>query len=100
MTRSGRLSRREALAILGAAGTTAVGGHLTRIRAAQPAPVDGALARNDAAVRTLLAAQITDTGSAWRGSVPDQFGLHSAGSAGGVAETLTASFVHPRSAFH
>ena len=100
MNFSGRLSRREALAILGAAGTTAVTGHLTRIDTAQSAPLDGALARNDAAVRTLLANQITDSGSAWRGSVPDQFGLHSAGSAGGVAETLTASFVHPRSAFH
>jgi len=100
MNFSARLSRREALAILGAAGTTAVTGPLTRVNAAQPAPLDGALTRNDAAVRTLLATQITDSASAWRGSVPDQFGLHSAGSAGGVAETLTASFVHPRSAFH
>jgi hypothetical protein len=32
--------------------------------------------------------------------VPDQVGLHSAGSAGGVAETLTASFIHPKSRFH
>ncbi len=101
MKPSARLSRREALAILGAAGTTAVTGHLNRVTAAQPvSALEGALARNDTAVGTLLASQITESTSAWRGSVPDQFGLHSAGSAGGVAEALTASFVHPRSAFH
>ena len=37
--------------------------------------------------------------SPWRGSVPDQYGLHSAGSAGGAAETLTASFLHPQSRY-
>lgn len=101
MTRSDRFSRREALAILGAAGATAVTGRINRATAAQPvSALDGALARNDAGVRALLAGQITDAGSPWRGSVPDQFGLHSAGSAGGVTETLTASFVHPQSAFH
>jgi hypothetical protein len=59
-----------------------------------------AVERNDAAVQSLLQAQITDQASPWRGSVPDQFGLHSAGSAGGVSETMAASFVHPRSRFH
>ena len=44
--------------------------------------------------------QVTNPASPVRGSVPDQFGLHSAGSAGGVSETLAASFVHPRSRFH
>jgi len=101
MNPSGRLSRRQALAMLGTAGATALTGHSYRADAAQPvSALEGALARNDAAVRTLLATQITDSASASRGSVPDQFGLHSAGSAGGVAETLIASFIHPRSAFH
>ena len=69
---------------------------------AQPlnAPTEKALERNDTATRRLLETQITDPASPWRGSVPDQFDLHSAGSAGGVIETLAASFVHPRSKFH
>jgi hypothetical protein len=100
MNSTGHLSRRDALAILGAA-SAAVTGRSTRIAAQAPAsPLDGALARNDAAVRTILDNQVTDPASRWRGSVPDHVGLHSAGSAGGAAETLTASFVYPRSRFH
>ena len=101
MSSPGPFSRRDVLALLGAAGTaTAV--DLPRSADAQtPAsPLESALARNDAAVRVLLDSQITDAASPWRGCVPDQVGLHSAGSAGGVAETLTASFIHPRSRFH
>jgi hypothetical protein len=64
------------------------------------AAVRRVVARNDAAGRRLLAAQITDPASASRGSVPDQSGLQHAGSAGGAAETCAASFVHPHSAFH
>jgi hypothetical protein len=59
-----------------------------------------AVERNDAAVQSLLQSQITAAASPWRGSVPDQVGLHSAGSASGVCEVLAASFVHPRSKFH
>jgi hypothetical protein len=94
-------SRREALALIGAAGAlgAVVGDAAAAAQETVPA-IDGALQRNDAAVRTLLHAQITDAASPWRGSVPDQFGLHSAGSAGSVAETLAASFVHPPSRFH
>ncbi len=55
---------------------------------------------NDAAVRRLLAGQIVDSGAPGCGCVPDAFGLHTAGSASGIVETLAASFVHPRSAFH
>ncbi len=96
----GRLSRRDALAILGATGASVVAGRI-RMDAAQPlTPLDGALARSDAGVRAILATQITDARSRFQGSVPDQFELHSAGSAGGVAESLTAAFIHPRSAFH
>ena len=63
-------------------------------------PLETALARNDEAVRTLLERQVTDPTSQSRGSVPDQFGLHTAGSASGAAETLTASFLHRQSRFH
>lgn len=94
-------SRREALALIGAAGAAGVTGGIAGLSAQNPdGLIDGALQRNDAAVRTLLETQITDAASPWRGSVPDQFGLHSAGSAASVSETLAASFVHPRSTFH
>jgi hypothetical protein len=62
--------------------------------------LERAVMRNDAAVRSLLDRQITDRANRWRGAVPDQFGLHSPGSAGSIAEALTASFLHPRSTFH
>jgi hypothetical protein len=98
---SGQLSRREILTILSAGGVTAA---VTRASAQTPltsaAVVASAVARNDDAVRTLLASQITDSASAWRGSVPGQYGLHPAPSAGGVVETLTASFLHPQSRYH
>ena len=63
-------------------------------------PLDAALARNDDAVRAVLARQVTDPASPFRGTVPNEFGLHWAGPAGGAAETLTASFIHPQSRFH
>ena len=65
-----------------------------------PLPLAGALERNDAAVRTLLQTQVTASANPNRGSVPDQFGMYSAGAASGVAETMAASFVHPQSSFH
>jgi hypothetical protein len=88
MDHQGNLSRRDALALLGATGVVA------RLTGAGRGPDQGAasppggmVGRNDQAVRTLLDTQIADAGSPWRGSVPDQYGLHSAGSAAGVAET-------------
>jgi hypothetical protein len=96
-----RYSRREALALMGAAGAAGLAGGIEGLNAqGSDELIDGAVQRNDAAVRALLDTQITDAASLWRGSVPDQFGLHSAGSAASVAETLAASFVHPRSRFH
>ena len=95
-------SRREALALMGTAGTLGAMGRSAAI-AQTPAGgsvVERAVQRNDAAVRTLLGTQITDGASPWLGSVPDQVGLHTAGSAASVAETLAASFVHPQSTFH
>ncbi len=87
--------------MLGASGVVAAVGHAGS-DAAQTSPSlpDGALARNDQAVRALLDGQITDSASPWRGSVPGQYWLHSAGSAGGVTETLSASFIHPQSRYH
>ena len=101
MNSTGHFSRRDALAILGAAGAAAAVGRAAGLDPqTADSTLDRALARNDAAVLTLLDSQISDPASPWCGSVPDQFGLHSAGSAGGAAETLTASFIHPRSRFH
>ncbi len=101
MNSSGRFSRRDALAVLGAAGAVAaVGRASTDAKQPDARVLEAAVARNDDAVRALLSTQMTDPGSAWRGSVPDQFRLHSAASAGAAAETLAASFVHPASRFH
>lgn len=95
-------TRRDLLALMGTAG--ALGGYAdaaVQQAGADPAlPLAAAVDRNDAAVRTLLQSQVTDPASPHRGSVPDQFGLHSVGSASGVIESLAAAFVHPRSAFH
>lgn len=98
---AGHLTRREALSVLGVGGLAAraASGRVAGSRA----PVSvlaGALARNDQAVKALLDAQVTDSQSPWRGSVPDPYGLHSPHSAGGAAETLTAGFVHPQSRYH
>ncbi len=59
-----------------------------------------AVERNDTAVESLLRTQVSDGTSQWRGGVPDQVGLHLPVSAGGLIETLAASFVHPRSRYH
>jgi hypothetical protein len=88
------LTRRHVLAALGAAGA------VQAVAQGGGSPEDQALERNDAAVRRMLDAQITDPASPWRGTMPDGFGMHSAGSAGGIAEVMTASFLHPRSKFH
>lgn len=113
------MTRRDAVKVLGATATVAampVSSALAGPAAAMPGSsalagppaalpaIDvvraAAVARNDAAVRKLLDAQITDPSSPWRGSIADEFGLHHAGSAGGLVETLTASFVEPSSTFH
>jgi hypothetical protein len=54
------------------------------------------VARNDAATERYLRQQITAPGR-WRGSVPDDYQMHSAGAAGGLIETLTAALVCPQS---
>jgi hypothetical protein len=105
-----RYTRRDALGLLASCGALGLSRTHAGARAGQNTSLDGgqsaetlvakAVERNDAAVQSLLPAQIADPASPWRGSVPDQFGLHSAGSASGVCETLAASFVHPRSRYH
>jgi len=87
------MNRRDAIKLIGATAAVAAAQASDPVRAA-------AIARNDAAVRKLLDTQITDDASPWRGSVADEFGLHHAGSAGGLIETMTASFVEPGSKFH
>jgi hypothetical protein len=87
------MNRREAIKLLGATAAVAAAQTGDPVRTA-------AIARNDDAVRRLLDTQITDPASPWRGSVADEFGLHHAGSAGGLIETMAASFVEPGSKFH
>jgi hypothetical protein len=94
-------TRRDLLGLMGTAG--ALGWTATNAQAPEPSTVASlatVVERNDEGVRRLLQSQLSDPASPDRGGVRDQFGLHSAGSAGGVVETLAASFVHPRSAFH
>ena len=102
-------TRRDALGLLASTGACLGAGRLrahvgegTVPQAGQSidALVATAIERNDTAVQSLLQAQITDSASQWRGGVPDQAGLHLPVSAGGLIETLAASFVHPRSRFH
>jgi hypothetical protein len=94
-------TRRDLLALMGTAGALTVRSTAeAQVTGGTPPPPAGALERNDSAVRTLLQTQITAAANPNRGSVPDQFGLYSAGSASGVVETMAASFVHPQSAFH
>jgi hypothetical protein len=89
-----RLTRREALLATGIAAAT------LSAAAAAP-PIEQAIVdRNDDAVSKLMRAQITDAQSQWAGSVPDEYLMHSAGSAGGLIETLAASFACPQSKFH
>jgi hypothetical protein len=89
-----KTSRRTALAVLGVAGAS-----LTA-RAQAPSVETGTVERNDASVEKLLRLQVSDTASQWYGSVPDEFDLHSAGSAGGLLDAMTASLECPQSKFH
>ena len=81
-------TRRDLLALMGTAGAL---GRYGDAAANAALPLAAIVERNDAAVRAALQSQIADPASPNRGSVPDQFGLHSAGSASGVVETLAAS---------
>lgn len=95
-------TRRDVLTLMGTASalTTASGRADAQVPAGDPVQLARIVERNDAAVQALVQSQITDPTSSYCGSVPDQFGLHAAGSAGGAAETFAASFVHPQSKFH
>jgi hypothetical protein len=87
------MTRRQALVSIAATATAL---------AADAAPPDVSstvVERNDAAVESYLRAQITTAGP-WLGSVPDEYMLHAAGSAGGLIETLTSSLIHPASKHH
>jgi hypothetical protein len=87
-------TRRTVLAALGAAGARVTA------RAQSPTVDKEIVQRNDSSVERLLRAQITDEASQWCGSVPDEFNLHSAGSAGGLIDALTASLECPQSKYH
>lgn len=67
---------------------------------AAPSVEPAVLQRHDEAVERMLKLQITDPASPWRGVFPDNFGLHHAGTAGGILETFMAGFLHPGSKFH
>jgi hypothetical protein len=93
-----QISRRDALGLMMTASALAA---RPALPLAQPPPsvVASAVARNDGDVQRLLESQVTTATSPFRGSVPDAFGLHPAGSASSVVEAMAASFVHPDSRF-
>src|SRR5215467_11838449 len=84
------ISRRQALLAIGAAGVSSA------VAADVPEITQAVIDRNDAAAERYLRTQITEPGR-WRGSVPDDYRMHTAGAAGGLIETLTAALVCPRS---
>lgn len=95
------LTRREVLALIGAGGALGAGTTAPRTLPDTPdALLAHAVERNDAAAGRLLAAQVTNRSDPRAGSVEDEHTLHQPWSASGVIETLTASFVHPRSRYH
>lgn len=85
-----RISRRSLL------GATA----LSAAAAAAPPPSPDVVRANDEGVESVLKRQNTDSGSRWRGAIPDATGLHNPGSASGVLERCSASFLHPGSKYH
>jgi hypothetical protein len=87
------ITRRQALLAAGAVVTL-------RGAATAPQVEQSVVDLNDDTVRALLRSQVTDPQSRWAGGVPDDYLLYSAGAAGGLIETLSASFVHPQSRFH
>ena len=87
-----KLTRRGVLAAMSAAGAGL---------AAHAQQATGTVAaRNDRSVESLLQSQITDAASPWRGSAPNEFQMHPAGSAGGLIEAMTAALICPQSKFH
>ncbi len=83
--------------ILGALG----GAALAAGAPASPPVVDTqVVARNDAALESLLRVQVSDPASPRLGGVPDEYGMFPAGSAGGFIETAVASWVAPQSRYH
>jgi len=90
------MTRRDALGLLAAGGTLGLAGG--SIQAQAPTP-ETALDRNDRAVESMLASQVTDSSSPWRGGTPDAAGLYLAAAAGGLIETCAASFVQAGSRF-
>jgi hypothetical protein len=73
--------------------------------AAQSAPgtagwVAQALERHDAGVRRALDLQITDPSSRWRGTYPDEYGIHFPGTASGIVDSFVAAYLHRGSKFH
>lgn len=55
---------------------------------------------HDERLERLLDRQVVDPESRWRGGIPDRWGLHHAGSAGGLIRDGIAAYVHPGSRYH
>jgi hypothetical protein len=88
-------TRRAALVTLGSAGLAAA------VPSQAPVPLDQfAGERNDRTVERYLRSQVTDSGSPWLGSVPDEFKIHAPYTAGDLIDAMSAALVFPRSKFY
>jgi hypothetical protein len=56
--------------------------------------------RYDDGVEKTLARQITDPKHRYRGTFPDEFGLHYVATAGGIIDSLVSVFLQPKSRFY
>lgn len=58
------------------------------------------VSRYDKSVERTLQLQDTDPKSRWRGTYPDEYGLHYVAVAGGVIDTLVSAYLQPRSKYY
>ncbi len=87
------MTRREWIGVAAALGAAAQSPNAGEIPAA-------IIQRYDTAAGRLLEQQVSDPSSPWLGSVPDQYGLHTAASAGGFINTVGAAYLCPTSRYH
>lgn len=78
-------------------GATAAAGFASAAAPQIPAAI---VRRNDTAVESLLARQVTDPASPWRGGVSDQYGIYMANSGSGIVNYAGASYLCPQSRYY
>lgn len=62
--------------------------------------LQGIIQTHDLNVERLVRVQITDPKSRWRGVVPDEYGLHHAGTGASLVDAFLTAYLHPRSKYY